>query len=233
MRWFKPLPCRLAHSLPEASEHRRAGVAGLVVGLLLAFLLQVLDRRIKDEAELELTIGAPVLARIPRVGRQWQRRRHGSGEGVVFATPGTLLLEAFRSLRSNLQFFEVGKPIKTIMITSALPKEGKSVTTVNLALSLALSGSRVFIVEADLRRPRLHRYLGVSPELGLSNYLAARRNSPRSPRRSNPRASSPPAPNTPRATTLAAITRLPPTTSPAYPPARCPPIPLNCWARLR
>lgn len=150
-----------------------AGVAGLVVGLLLAFLLQVLDRRIKDEAELELTIGAPVLARIPRVGRQWQRRRHGSGEGVVgFATPGTLLLEAFRSLRSNLQFFEVGKPIKTIMITSALPKEGKSVTTVNLALSLALSGSRVFIVEADLRRPRLHRYLGVSPDLGLSNFLA-------------------------------------------------------------
>ncbi len=150
-----------------------AGVAGLVVGLLLAFLLQFLDRRIKDEDSLEATIGAPVLARIPRVGHQWKSRKHGSGDGVVgFANPGTPLLEAFRSLRSNLQFFEVERPLKTIMITSALPKEGKSTTTVNLALALALSGSRVFIVEADLRRPRLHKYLNVDPNLGLSNYLA-------------------------------------------------------------
>jgi Mrp family chromosome partitioning ATPase/capsular polysaccharide biosynthesis protein len=150
-----------------------AGVAGLAAGLILAFVLQFLDRRIKDEDVLEATVGAPVLARIPRVGSQWKRRKHGSGEGIVgFAEPGTPLLEAFRSLRSNLQFFEVDKPLKTIMITSALPREGKSITTVNLALSLALSGSRVFIIEADLRRPRLHTYLGVDPAPGLSTCLA-------------------------------------------------------------
>lgn len=150
-----------------------AGVAGLVIGLVVAFLLQLLDRRIKDEDSLEVIVGAPVLARVPRVGNHWKRRHHSSGEGVVgFADPGTPLLEAFRSLRSNLQFFEVGRPLNTIMVTSALPREGKSVTTVNLALALALSGSRVFIVEADLRRPRLHRYLDISPDLGLSNYLA-------------------------------------------------------------
>ncbi len=150
-----------------------AGIAGIILGLALAFLLQHLDKRIKDDEALEAAIGAPILAKIPRVGRQWKRRKHGSGEGVIgFSDSGTLLLEAFRSLRSNLQFFELDKPLKTLMITSALPREGKSVTTVNLALALALSGSRVVIVEADLRKPRLHTYLGVNPELGLSNYLA-------------------------------------------------------------
>ena len=82
------------------------------------------------------------------------------------------MLESFRTLRSSLQYFDVEKSIKTILVTSGLPREGKTVTTVNLALSLALAGNRVVIIEADLRRPMIPQYLGIDSEVGLSTVLA-------------------------------------------------------------
>ena len=82
------------------------------------------------------------------------------------------MLESFRTLRSSLQYFDVEKSIKTVLVTSGLPREGKTVTTVNLALSLALAGNRVVIIEADLRRPTIPQYLGIDSEVGLSTVLA-------------------------------------------------------------
>ncbi len=82
------------------------------------------------------------------------------------------MLEPFRTLRSSLQYFDLEKNIKTILITSGLPREGKTVTTVNLALSLVLAGNRVVIIEADLRRPMAPEYLGVKNRVGLSTVLA-------------------------------------------------------------
>jgi Mrp family chromosome partitioning ATPase len=83
-----------------------------------------------------------------------------------------VLLEPFRTLRSNLEFFAVERSQSTWLITSCVPQEGKSTCAVNLALSLALSGKRVVVVDADLRRPMIHEYVGLAQAPGLSNLLA-------------------------------------------------------------
>ncbi|MHB0980918.1 MAG: tyrosine-protein kinase domain-containing protein [Thermoleophilia bacterium] len=145
---------------------------GLVLGVGLAFLLEYLDRRIKDEETLQREYGLPVLAQVPLVGKWTASGDKRSAAPIGFAMPEVSTLESFRTLRSNLHYFAVDRQLRTILITSALPQEGKTVTTVNLGLSLALSGSRVIIVEADLRRPMLHKYLDLGNEVGVSNVLA-------------------------------------------------------------
>lgn len=149
-------------------------LVGLVLGLGLAFLLEYLDKRIKDEKTLERVSGLPVLVSVPVVGRSWRRKKDGerSAEVIGFSADRSHLLEAFRTLRSSLQYFNVDGDVRKILITSALPQEGKTVTTVNLGISLALSGKRVIILEADLRRPMVHEYLELENGNGLSNVLA-------------------------------------------------------------
>jgi len=151
-------------------------VVSLVVGVLVAFLLDYLDKRIKDEKGLEAAFGVPVLASVPAVGGKWNSSHSDkrSREPVGFANY-PILLESFRTLRSNLQYFGLGKERQAWLVTSGLPQQGKTVTTVNLGLTLALSGKRVIIVEADLRRPMVHEYLDVPSEPGLSNVLAGTR----------------------------------------------------------
>ena len=151
-------------------------VVGLALGIGLAFLLEYLDKRIKDEKTLERTSGLPVLAAVPAVGGRWRNARPGqrSAEVVGFEGSGSVLLESFRTLRSSLQYFDVDGDVHTILITSGLPQEGKTVTTVNLGISLALSGQRVIIVESDLRRPMVHEYLGLDNQIGLSTVLAGK-----------------------------------------------------------
>ena len=151
-------------------------VLGLILGLVVASIVQLLDRRIKDEDGFEQAFGAPVIASTPLVGGRWNRRRRKrSNAPVGFRDRGFRLLEAFRTLRSNLKFFEVNGNLRTILVTSPLPREGKSVTSVNLALSLAMSGSRVILLEADLRRPMLDTYLGLDSPMGFSDLLAGTR----------------------------------------------------------
>jgi succinoglycan biosynthesis transport protein ExoP len=149
-------------------------VLGLVLGIGLAFLLEYLDKRIKDERTLEKVSGLPVLAGVPVVGRAWRksRQRTRTGDVVGFAGDRSPLLESFRTLRSTLQYFNVDGNLRKILVTSGLPQEGKTVTTVNLAISLAMSGKRVIVLEADLRRPMVHEYLGLTNEIGLSSVLA-------------------------------------------------------------
>jgi polysaccharide biosynthesis transport protein len=146
-------------------------VLGLVVGILIAFLLHMFDRRIKDEETVQKEFGVPVLVSVPRVGRG-RRRGSRSAAAVGFGNGGDVRIEAFRTLRSNLKFFEVDRKIQSILITSALPREGKTITTINLAVSLAMSGERVIIVEADLRRPMLQSYLNLQGGLGFTNLLS-------------------------------------------------------------
>ena len=162
---------------PFTPQPVRNGVLALAVGLVLgvglAFLLEYLDRRIKDDETLEREFGLPVLASVPLVGKKWAREQgQRSLAPVGFLRSHSPLLEPYRLLRSNLQYFEVDRTMRSILITSALPEEGKTITSINLGLSLAFSGSRVVILEADLRKPRLHSYLNLGNEIGVSNVLA-------------------------------------------------------------
>ena len=149
-------------------------VGGLVLGILLAFLLDYVDRRIKNDEAMEKAFNLPVLASVPTIGHKWRSRHPDHLEKLVgFSDESSAFFESFRTLRSNLRFYQGDKRTQTLLITSGLPQEGKTVTAVNLALSLALSGVRVVLLEGDLRRPMLHDYLKLSNRVGVSSVLAS------------------------------------------------------------
>jgi succinoglycan biosynthesis transport protein ExoP len=146
---------------------------GLILGILLAFLLDYVDRRIKSEETLEKEFGLPVLASVPRIGLGWSFGRGRRPKGLIgFASADSPFLEAYRTLRSNLRFYQLEHRTQTLLITSGLAQEGKTVTAINLGLSLALSGARVILIEADLRRPMIDQYLDLDTRLGVSSVLA-------------------------------------------------------------
>jgi capsular exopolysaccharide synthesis family protein len=124
-----------------------------------------LDRSVKDPDEVGLLAGAAVIGTVLRddaLGKQH----------TIDRVSNVRTAEDYRQLRNNLQFLRVDEPPKVIMITSALPSEGKTTAVVNLGLTLADAGQRVVIVEADLRKPKVARYLGMVGGVGLTNILA-------------------------------------------------------------
>ena len=130
-----------------------AGVLGLVLGLLAAFLADYFDRRLRTREDVEHHFAAPVIGQVPfqrkpsRPAVDWTR----FGEGA----------EAFRTLRANLQYLGVRRPIRTILLTSASAGQGKTTVSANLAIAIARSGSSALVVEGDLRRPTLPAAFGV------------------------------------------------------------------------
>lgn len=146
----------------------RRGVMGLVLGLLaglaLAFLWEALDTRIRSTEALSERLGLPLLARIPAPRRKLSR----SNKLLMIEEPNDNRAEAFRMLRTNLEFANLERRARTIMITSAVQAEGKSTTISNLAVALARGGLHVVLVDLDLRRPSLHRFFDLSERPGLT-----------------------------------------------------------------
>lgn len=148
--------------------------SGLLLGIGLAYLLESQDDTILDIAQAETVSNLPVLGMIP-FHRMSSKSREGNvgGETSSFLlAPDSATAEAFRSLRTGLTLSGVGRKLKVLSITSALPGEGKSYTVYNLGLAFAASGLSVLIVDADLRRPRQHAFFRVAREGGLSDILA-------------------------------------------------------------
>lgn len=144
-----------------------AGFLGLVLGIALAFLRERLDDRLRGRSEIERAVGAPVLATIPRV-----QVKKNTRELVTVTQPRSSASEAYRSLRTNLQFLMTQQSVRSILVTSPSAGEGKTMTSANLAMVLAQAGQRVILVSADLRRPTLESYFGVGSQEGLSSWLA-------------------------------------------------------------
>ena len=147
----------------------RTGALALIVGLLLglgaAFLADYLDDTVNSPDELERAAsGLPVLTTVPDMEAPDNRP-------ISLSQPHDATVESYRSLRTALQFVSLEKKIKVIQVTSPLPSEGKTTTAANLAVLLAQTGQRVVLVDADLRRPRLHQVFGYDGSKGLTSAL--------------------------------------------------------------
>ena len=157
---------------------------GLGLGIGISFLIEFLDDSLKTVEDVE-KLGLTVLGTIPTIDlEEMAKRMHRDGRNITNIdkarfdsrlitrfSPKSPISEAYRSLRTNIQFARPDKPARTVLITSSATKEGKSTTTANLAITLAQSGSRTLIIDGDLRRPTLHNYMQLDRKMGLTNLI--------------------------------------------------------------
>jgi capsular exopolysaccharide synthesis family protein len=141
-------------------------ILGLTLGVLAAFLRDALDRRLKSATDIRDELRMPLLGHIRR---DVLARTLVTENGRKRLTEADL--EGFRVLRTNLDFLDVDAPVKTVLVTSPLPQEGKSTVATSLASAYVLAGKRTLLVECDLRRPTLAKRLGAEAGPGLSDYL--------------------------------------------------------------
>lgn len=150
---------------------KRYGILGLALGVMLgiglAFVWDALDTRVRSAEEIAHRLGLPLLGRLPEPPRQIQR-----ADGLVMLEhPNTVEGEAFRVLRTNLEFVNLERRARSIMMTSALEEEGKSTTVANLAVAAARAGRRVVLVDLDLRRPYIDKFFKLDGRPGLTNVV--------------------------------------------------------------
>lgn len=154
---------------------------GLSTGIGLAFLLESMDNTVRTPEQAQTISALPSLGMIPlgsrstrEMGANQKLALASSKEAVELVTqsrPRSQMAESYRALRTSLLLTFAGGPPTVILITSALPEEGKTTTSVNSAIVLAQKGTRVLLIDADLRRPSIHKTLGMGPKIGLSNVL--------------------------------------------------------------
>jgi capsular exopolysaccharide synthesis family protein len=161
----------LVPSSPSSPKTKRNVLLGAVVGLLLglgsAFLLERMDRRIREPGDLETIYGLPELGVVPKSAALSQPTRRGGGGTVLPAAEA----EAFSLIRAHLRFFNVDRDLRAVVIASPAPGDGKTTVARHLAEAAARSGSRVLLLEADLRQPTLALQLDIEPGPGLAGVL--------------------------------------------------------------
>jgi len=171
---------------PKIKEKALAGfLIGLILGIAFAFLVEMFDTSLGAIEEIESLLGVHVLGLIPHVSQQeiketLQEKYAGDVDAdvaergarlVSHFAPKSRLAESYRAIRTNLAFACLDKDIKTIVVTSSSPEEGKTTSIVNLAITMAQGGNRVLLIEGDLRKPMISRMFGMDYVPGLSDVL--------------------------------------------------------------
>ena len=149
-----------------------AGVVGLMLAVGVVFLIEYLDDTIKDPDTLEQATGLSTLGLIAK-----QATQDDKDKLVMVGQPRSANAEAYRQVRTNVQYVGVSRALSTILVTSPNAGEGKTTTAANLAAALAQAGSKVILVDSDMRRPTLHHLFGLPNKTGLTNLLLSKENS--------------------------------------------------------
>jgi capsular exopolysaccharide synthesis family protein len=153
--------------VPKEARNIAVGLAlGVLLGIGLAILRDLLDNTVKGRETLEGITGVGLVGNIPL---DKDRRKEPA---ITFEGNNSAIAEAFRKLRTNLQFLAVDNPPRVIVVTSSLPNEGKTTTAINIALALAEAEHNVLLVDGDLRRAMLGKYLNLVGSVGLSTVLS-------------------------------------------------------------
>ncbi|MBI3978899.1 MAG: polysaccharide biosynthesis tyrosine autokinase [Chloroflexi bacterium] len=146
-----------------------AGVVGAMIALGLAFLKEYLDDTVKTPDDIERICGFSTLGAIARIPGKARESRY-----LLRLESRSPVAEAYRSLRTSISFSGIDRPVRTLLVTSPRPGEGKTTTAINVSSVMAQAGMKVVLVDTDLRRPSLHRAFGLSNEAGLTTLLLNR-----------------------------------------------------------
>ncbi len=170
------------YSSPASKKKKLAitiggGLAGLLLGVAAAFFVDLIDRRLKTAKEAEALFGYTLLGLIPsfktdNTSTPLEPSLEGVSPRVIVATtPRSVIHEAYQMLQANLKFISLDKKVRTIVVTSSVPGEGKSEVAANLAAVMAQAGRRVLLVDADMRQPCQHHLWGRINSVGLTNVM--------------------------------------------------------------
>ncbi len=146
-------------------------------GCGLAIFMNYLDNTVKTQEDVEKHIRLPYLGYVPLMKEEQNLNRETNEKKYIIVDPNehnSSLMEALRNIRTSIIFSSPPDTLKSILITSAIPLEGKSTISINLAIAIAADGTRVLLVDGDMRRPNLHKMLELKNSLGLSNYLTSK-----------------------------------------------------------
>lgn len=156
-------------------------VLGIVLGVGLALLLELADVTVKSQADIESLVDVPFLGLLPLIvidgpddakgDRVAALRAMRERDLFILKNPRSAVAECARFIRTNLLFMSPDRPLRTLVVTSPAPQEGKTTTAVTTAISLAQTGNRTLIVDTDMRKPRLHRVFGIDTDVGIANVL--------------------------------------------------------------
>lgn len=153
--------------VPKTTRNILAGLGlGVLLGIGLVFLREMLDNTVKSKETLESITRSGTVGNIPL---DKERRKQPA---IAFESDNSVIAESFRKLRTNLQFLAVDNPPRVIVFTSSMPAEGKTTTAINTALALAEAEHNVILIDADMRRPTLAKYLGLVGTVGFSTVLS-------------------------------------------------------------
>lgn len=168
---------------PYKPDHRRdiflSLVLGMLIGIGLAFFFEYLDNTLKIPDDLKEHLGLPFLGMVPHMGRSGRTSHPNPGTRaalLISRDPHSSGAESYHMVRTNLMLSSSAGPPQVLVVTSPAPREGKTVTSANLAIAMAQAGASVLLIDGDFRRPQIHQFFGGRNEQGLSSYLTG--NSP-------------------------------------------------------